>query len=113
MLLRFGRRLGLIALLTACVWGLESARCWFVSASLGVEFGLPLAVFAALAASLLTTVPFTPAGLGVVEGAIVVALVYVGQEKGVAGSIALLDRTITYWGLLLVGAVLYVFTRRK
>lgn len=113
VLLAFRQRLSFIMLLTLLVWGLESARFWFVAASLGVHFGVFLAVFVALAASLLTTVPITPAGLGVVESAVIAVLLLVIHDKSLAGSIALLDRTITYWSLLVVGAVVYLFSRDK
>jgi len=113
VLMAFSNRLWEIILLTAVVWGLESARFWFVSASLGYALDISLVVFVALAASLLTTVPFTPAGLGVVEGAVVAALMLVIDDKSVALSIALLDRIITYWSIVLIGAVLYVFNHDK
>jgi uncharacterized membrane protein YbhN (UPF0104 family) len=113
VLLAYRRRVGWILLMTTLVWILESARFWFVAASLGQHFSLPLVVFIALAASLLTTVPFTPAGLGVVEGAVVAALLLVVDNKALAGSIALLDRTITYWSLILIGAIVYLFSNNK
>ncbi len=113
VLLAFRRRVGWILLLTASVWVLESLRFWFVAASLGQTFSLELVIFIALAASLLTTVPFTPAGLGFVESAIVTVLLWVIQDESLAGSIALMDRTITYWSLVLFGAVVYLFSGNK
>ncbi len=56
-------------------------------------------------AALLTTLPFTPAGLGVVEVATVSVLKLVDVPVDLAGSVAVLDRLITYWGLIAVGAV--------
>ncbi len=75
-------------------------------------------VFVALAASLLTTVPFTPAGLGVVEGAVIAVLLWgrvdgLPLDEALVGTIALLDRAITYWSLLLVGAVVYLIHHRR
>jgi uncharacterized membrane protein YbhN (UPF0104 family) len=32
---------------------------------------------------------------------------------GVAAGIAILDRAISYWGLMAVGAVVYVVSRKK
>jgi len=117
VLLAYRRRPAWILLLTALIWILESTRLWFVCAALGVGFALPgdlpLVIFIALAASLLTTVPFTPAGLGVVEAAIVTVLLPVINDAGLAGSVALLDRTITYWSLVLFGAVVYLFSGNK
>ncbi|MDQ3856035.1 MAG: flippase-like domain-containing protein [Chloroflexota bacterium] len=111
LLLAFSQRLWEIVLLTALVWLLESARFGLVAASLGQSLNVWLVVFVALTASLLTTVPFTPAGLGVVEGAVVAALMLVIDDRSVATSIALLDRVVTYWALIIVGSLLYMFTR--
>lgn len=113
VLLAYRHRAGWILLLTAAVWILESLRFWFVAASLGQTFGLELVIFIALAASLLTTVPFTPAGLGIVESAIVTVLLWVIQDQSLAGSIALLDRTITYWSIIMFGALVYLFSGNK
>ncbi len=109
----YSGQLPLIVLLTIFVWLLESARFWLVAASLGVHFTPALAIFIALTASLLTTVPFTPAGLGIVEGAMIAALLFVIDDRSLAGSIALLDRTITYWSIVVIGAVVYLISRNR
>ncbi len=116
-LLAFRGGLGFTLGLTAAIWILESLRFWFVAASLGTHLDLPLVIFVALAASLLTTVPFTPAGLGVVEGAVIAVLLWVRVDglpldEALVGTIAILDRAITYWSLLLVGAAVYVIHHR-
>jgi uncharacterized protein (TIRG00374 family) len=112
-LLAFRDRLGFILWLTCAVWLLDGVRLWFVATALGQPLSLPLVIFVALAGSLLTTVPFTPAGLGIVEGAVVTVLLWVVHNEALAGSIALLDRTITYWSLLAVGAVTYLLGRDR
>jgi glycosyltransferase 2 family protein len=53
--------------------------------------------------------PFTPAGLGVVEAAIIVVLKLVNVDPAMAGSIAVIDRVIGYWSLILVGTILYIW----
>ncbi len=40
--------------------------------------------------------------------AIVTALTVAGYSKGIAGSVAVLDRLITYWSVILVGAIVAV-----
>jgi uncharacterized protein (TIRG00374 family) len=47
--------------------------------------------------------------LGVVEVAIVSVLKLADVPVDLAGAVALLDRIITYWGLIAVGAVLYLY----
>jgi len=113
ILLAFSRRLDRILLLTALIWILESARFWAVTVALGASLTISQVIFLALAASLLTTIPFTPAGFGVVEGAVITVLQWVYVEKSLAGSIALIDRGITYWSVLLVGGLLYLVSGNK
>jgi uncharacterized protein (TIRG00374 family) len=102
-------------------WVIEAGRLYLVCLALGLT-GLSPAVilFAALASALLTTLPITPAGLGFVESAIVSILLLAsslglapGVDENVAASVALLDRVISYWSLILVGIVLYLITRKR
>ncbi len=98
---------------TMIIWLCEGARLYFVMQSLHVSLGLSVVIFIALASSLLTTLPFTPAGLGAVEGTIVVVLTTFNIEKNVAGSVAILDRVVSYWSIIVFGALLYIFSRKK
>ncbi len=66
-----------------------------------------------LSAALVSALPITPSGLGAVEFAIVGVFVLVGVDAGVAAGIAILDRAISYWGLIAVGAVAYMASGRK
>ncbi len=99
--------------LTTLVWLCEGARLYFVLQGLNINLGLSVVVFIALASSLLTTIPFTPAGLGAVEGTMVFVLTTFGVEKNLAGSVTILDRVISYWSIILIGAVLYLFSKKK
>jgi uncharacterized protein (TIRG00374 family) len=100
--------------LTGVIWLLEGARLFFVLQALGVTgLGISVTVFVALASSLLTTLPFTPAGLGAVEGAVVGVLTAFSVEKNLAASVAILDRVVNYWSLILFGAIVYIFSRKK
>ena len=67
----------------------------------------------ALIASLLTAVPFTPAGLGLVEGGIVFVLhnIYnVPQTEALA--IAVVDRAISVLSIIIVGSIAYVLSNK-
>lgn len=72
--------------------------------------GLLLAYCAAQLAAML---PFTPGGLGVVEGSLTVALVAYGGSVQTALSAVLLYRLISFWGLLPTGAACYGLLRRQ
>jgi uncharacterized membrane protein YbhN (UPF0104 family) len=100
--------------LTALIWGCEALRIWLVLGSFHIAGLAPGAIlFTALAGSLLSTIPFTPAGLGAVEGASVTILGAFGVAAGLAGAVAVLDRVINYWSNLPVGLLLYLARRRR
>lgn len=103
------RRPALPTFLSFCMWMMDGLRLYVVAASLGAGLSFELAVFVALMSALLTTIPITPAGLGVVEAAIIVVLKLVDIDSDMAGSVAFLDRLIGYWSLVLVGLVLYLW----
>jgi uncharacterized protein (TIRG00374 family) len=107
--------------LTLLAWAGEVTRLYLVTLSLGLVGVAPsVIVFVALAAALMTTLPLTPAGLGFAEGAIVGVFILAagaglapGVDEHAAASIALLDRAISYWSLILIGVVVYPLSRRK
>lgn len=108
--------LPVLAGLTACVWCLEGLRLFFVIEALGQEglhLGLAVIIFVALASSLLTVLPITPAGLGVVEGAVVGVLLLFGVDRNLGTAVALLDRTINFWSIIVFGLIIYIFSKRK
>ena len=102
--------------LTAGVWMLEGLRLFFVIEALGPGMATlaPSAiVFVALASSLLTALPITPAGLGVVEGTITVVLTLFGVDKNLGIAVTILDRLINFWSIVVGGLVVYIFSKRK
>jgi len=115
------RRMPLVLAYSLVAWIIEAARLYFVVLSLGLAaISFPVVLLIAIAESLLTSVPGTPAGLGVVEGTIIMILVLAGHlglapgmNDGLAASVAILDRTISYWSLVLFGAITYLLSRKK
>lgn len=90
------------------LWFGDGMRVWLVAHSLGAGISPAAAILVAGMGALLTIVPFTPAGLGVVELGVASLLIGVfGLDPTTAGSIIVLDRVVAYWSLLAVGAVLY------
>ncbi|MDQ6693221.1 MAG: flippase-like domain-containing protein [Chloroflexota bacterium] len=99
---------------TVVIWFLEGGRLFFVTRSLDAHaVTLSAVIFIALLSSLLTTLPLTPGGMGVVEGAVTVALGLFLKDHQLAVSIALLDRLINYWSLVVGGLILYLISRRR
>ncbi len=96
--------------LTALVWAMEGCRLALVVYALGDASSLGAAqlLLIALVAALLTTVPFLPGGLGLVEAGMVGVLISIGDVgRSAALSIALLDRSISYGSLVIIGAVVF------
>ena len=97
--------------MTVLVWGFEAGRLALVLGALGIFLPASQIVFVAVASSLLTTVPLTPAGFGLVE----IAMVYVlstgfGLAQNDAVAVAVLDRAVSVFSVIVVGGVLYLRT---
>ena len=102
------RRPGRFIAISVVIWTMDGIRLLLVAKSLGVTLSYANSLFVSLMSSMLTTLPITPAGLGVVEGAMIVVLKWVHVSPSLAISIAVMDRLITYWSLIVVGLVLYI-----
>ncbi len=110
------RQVPRLAIVTVLIWATEAARLYLVVAALGFEgvhLGISGAFFVALAASLLTAVPLTPAGIGVVEVGIVGILTAIyGVSPTDAATIALVDRAISVLTVVVLGAIAYVLSSK-
>ncbi len=106
---------------TLLVWALESARFYWILLAFPerVSLSLPVIVFIALTSSMLTVVPITPAGLGAVEAVfgwivpIFLPAMDVGQARAIGFSLGMLDRTISYWSIVVLGFVVFLFSKKK
>jgi hypothetical protein len=108
-------RLPAIGSLSVGIWLLEAGRLFLVIQALsqatgsGVfEIGLPLILFAALANALITAIPLTPGGLGLVEPGVAGLLMIGPISRGVALSIVLLDRTISFLSVIIIGMLVFL-----
>lgn len=115
------QQLPLVLAYSVLAWIIEASRLYFVVLSLGLGgIGFPVVLFTAIAGSLLTSLPGTPAGLGVVESVIIGILLLSGSlglvtgiNESLATSVAILDRTISYWSLVVFGLIVYLLTKKK
>lgn len=94
-------------------WLIEGTTLYLTARALGAALSPVGALTVALVASLLTIVPFTPAGLGVTEAGMVLVLSRLGLDTNTAGAVALLNRVINYWSIVIFGAILYLVSRKK
>jgi uncharacterized protein (TIRG00374 family) len=79
-----------------------------------VSLGISGAFFVALIGSLLTAVPLSPAGLGVVDAGMgaVLVLAY-GVPPTEAATIVVVDRVISVFSIMVIGAILYVVSDKR
>jgi len=108
--------LPLLGLMTVVIWMTEALRLYFVMRALGfadVDLGLSGAMFVALIGSLLTAVPFTPGGIGLVEGGMVGVLQGVfGATQTHAAAIVLVDRAISVFSIVVLGGIAYMLSSK-
>jgi uncharacterized protein (TIRG00374 family) len=109
------RSLPVILVVTGMIWMLEGLRLYFVILALDlptVNLGISSAIFVALAGSLLTAIPLTPAGVGFVEAGIVGALSLYHIAAEPAAAVALTDRAISILTVIVLGGIAYAFSHK-
>ena len=97
----------IIIITTFLIWMSEALRLFFVFKAFGLEIGLLAAIFISQAALIIMAVPLSPAGLGLVEILMLKILTSTGIITDLAGAVTLVDRIISYWSLLIFGAITY------
>ncbi len=112
------RRLPWIFVITVVVWTLEGGRLQFVFLSLGIQAHVTTVpfvpmLFFALGTAVLTTIPFTPGGLGLVEVGLLSLMVFSGIPKGEAAAVVVVDRVLSYYSVAVIGAVVYFLSQRS
>jgi uncharacterized protein (TIRG00374 family) len=111
------RALPRLVVLTGLIWATEGVRLWLVVQALGfpdANLGISGAFFVALIGSLLTAVPLSPAGLGVVDAGMgtVLILAY-NLPPTEAATIVLVDRVISVFSIIVLGSLLYLVSGKR
>jgi uncharacterized membrane protein YbhN (UPF0104 family) len=102
------RQMPLVAFLGLLGWLAEVGRLYLVVQALDLDLSFALAIFVALANSLLTLVP-TPGGFGAVESGIAGLLVRLSTlTTSAAAALVLVDRSISYVSIIITGAILFL-----
>jgi uncharacterized protein (TIRG00374 family) len=107
-----------VGVITGAVWILEGVRVYFVIRSLDLQamdlpalnLGISSTIFVALAASLLTVVPLTPAGIGFVQAGIVGVLTLYGVSTEAGTAVAITDFLLSTLSVIVIGGVVYAFS---
>jgi len=113
------KRFPLLLGISILVWTMEGGRFFLAARALALPVDPMTALFIALASALLTVLPLTPSGLGIVESGIVVVLLLASEMgmlpavgRGQALSVALLDRLVAYWSVLFLGVLVYIVSKK-
>jgi uncharacterized protein (TIRG00374 family) len=92
---------------------LDGVRIYLVARSLGFDLRGAEALLVSLGSALVTVIPFTPGGLGLVDGFMIWILGQVDVAENAAAAVTFVDRLISYWSLILVGLPLYLMHLRR
>lgn len=115
------RRLPVLTGLTFGVWMCEALRFYFVALALNLIPGnfthvLTAAIFIGLGEALITIVPATGGGVGLVEAGMLamITLFYHGPNaSNLTAAAILLDRTISLFSILVIGFVVFMIAFGK
>lgn len=88
-------------------WLCEIFRLAIVLMALEIELSLALIILVTILGTILTTVPL-PGGLGIVEGGLIGVLIILGFDSTTAVSITIIDRSITWFSILVTGSISFI-----
>lgn len=101
------KQLHILAVLGLAAWIMEIGRLYFVIQALDLSISLALVPVVALGHAILSTVP-TPGGLGAVEPGVTGLLLLSLDHRHDAVSVVLVDRSITYVSVILIGGLVFL-----
>jgi uncharacterized membrane protein YbhN (UPF0104 family) len=99
--------------LSIIVWLLDGVRIFLVAKSLGINLAVAEGLLVSLSSALVTIIPFTPGGLGLVDSFMIWILGQVDVLENAAAAVTFVDRLISYWSLILIGLPLYLLHLRS
>ncbi len=109
------RRIPSLSGLTVGVWACEALRFFFIALALNLISGsfmhvLSASLFIALGEALLTVIPFTGGGIGLVEGGMLAMISLFTPNTSLALAAILIDRAISLFSILVIGFFVFMFT---
>src|SRR5579863_7422980 len=112
------QRLPSLTILSIGVWMCEALRFFFVAFALNLFTGdllhvVAAAFFIGLVEALLTVIPFTGGGVGLVETGMAAMIILLNPAtlttgKSLAAAAILLDRTISLFSIIIIGLVVFI-----
>jgi glycosyltransferase 2 family protein len=109
------RRIPSLTGLTLGVWACEALRFFFIALALNLISGslvhvLSASLFIALGEALLTVIPFTGGGIGIVEGGMLAMISLFTPNTSLALAAIVIDRAISLFSILVIGFFVFMIT---
>jgi hypothetical protein len=109
------RRIPTLTGFTVGVWACEALRFFFIALALNLISGsfihvLSASLFIALGEALLTAVPFTGGGIGLVEGGMLAMISLFTPNTSLALAAIVIDRAISLFSILVIGFFVFMIT---
>ncbi|HEX6109472.1 MAG TPA: lysylphosphatidylglycerol synthase transmembrane domain-containing protein [Ktedonobacteraceae bacterium] len=109
------RRIPTLTGLTVGVWACEGLRFFFIALALNLISGsfihvMSASLFIALGEALLTAVPFTGGGIGLVEGGMLAMISLFTPNTSLALAAIVIDRAISLFSTLVIGFFVFMIT---
>ena len=109
------RRIPALTGLTFGVWACEALRFFFIALALNLISGnlihiLSASLFIALGEALLTAIPFTGGGIGLVEGGMLAMITLFTPNTSLALAAIVIDRAISLFSILVIGFFVFMIT---
>ncbi len=109
------RRIPTLTGLTFGVWACETLRFFFIALALNLFSGslihvLSASLFIALGEALLTVIPFTGGGIGLVEGGMLAMITLFTPNTSLALAAIVIDRAISLFSILVIGFLVFMIT---
>jgi glycosyltransferase 2 family protein len=109
------RRIPTLTGLTVGVWACEALRFFFIALALNLISGslihvISASLFIALGEALLTVIPFTGGGIGLVEGGMLAMIMLFTPNTSLALAAIVIDRAISLFSILVIGFFVFMFT---
>ncbi len=109
------RRIPALTGLTVGVWACEALRFFFIALALNLISGslihvISASLFIALGEALLTVIPFTGGGIGLVEGGMLAMITLFTPNTSLALAAIVIDRAISLLSILVIGFFVFMIT---
>ena len=109
------RRIPTLTGLTVGVWACEALRFFFIALALNLISGslilvISASLFIALGEALLTAIPFTGGGIGLVEGGMLGMITLFTPNTSLALAAIVIDRAISLFSILVIGFFVFMIT---